>query len=370
MISTRYRVTGLMLPLAAAITPSALALAQETGSTLESWPNESWSRTSPENQGLPEDLLARIDQRVAETAPLLTSLLVVRNGELVVDRHYNGFEPDQTFHIWSVTKSVTSIAVGIAYREGLLTSIDQTLGELIPERIPAAADPRVWSITLEHLLTSTSGWQWDGRINFSRHSETDDLDLVLSRPLVCDPGDCYEYDSSNSNLLSYIIQVQSGVTMAEYLQPRLFDPLGIPEPEWITMYDGETRGAGGLYLTPADLAKIGLLFLNGGAWDGQRIVDEDWVAASTEPQASGTSAVSGVNIGGPGAYGYQWWVREPFGYPSFYGNGYGGQTLYVVPDLDLVVVAAVAGTDVNEPGNQQPVLPIIEETVVSAAIGG
>lgn len=356
-----------MLPLAAAITPPALTRAQETGSTLDSWPSETWSRTSPEAQGLPADLPARIDQWAAGTAPLLTSLLVVRGGELVVDRHYNGFDPNQTFHIWSITKSVTSIAVGIAFREGLLTSLDQTLGELIPERIPADADPRVSSITLEHLLTSTSGWQWDGRINFSRHSETDDLDLVLSRPMVCDPGDCYEYDSSNSNLLSYIIQVQSGVTMAEYLQPRLFDPLGIPEPEWITMYDGETRGAGGLYLTPADLAKIGLLFLNGGEWDGERIVEEDWVAASTQPQASGTSSISGVNIGGGGAYGYQWWVKEPSGYPAYYGNGYGGQTLYMVPDLDLVVVTAVAGTDVNEPGNQQAVLPIIEDLIVPAA---
>ena len=209
---------------------------------------------------------------MGQIAPLITSILVVHDGELVVDNHYNSFTPGETFHIWSITKSVTSIATGIAFREGLLTHLNQTLGELIPDRIPANADPRVWDITLFHLLTSTSGWAWDGRINFSRHGETDDLGAMLARPMAWNPGEEFEYDSSNSNLLSYIIQVQSGVPMADYLQPRLFDPLGIPEPEWITMYQGETRGAGGLFLTPADLAKLGYLYLNEGTWNGQQIV--------------------------------------------------------------------------------------------------
>jgi CubicO group peptidase (beta-lactamase class C family) len=370
MISTRRRITGLALPLAAALAPSTVTRLQHPPPTPIIWPTETWPSSSPDAHGLPANLTARIDQHVAATTPLLTSLLVVRGGDLVIDRHYNGFQPDQTFHIWSVTKSVSSIAAGIALREGLLTSVSQTLGELIPGRIPAAADPRVATITLEHLLTSTSGWAWDARGNFSRHDETDDLDLMLARPMVCDPGDCFEYDSTNSNLLSYIIQVQSGITMADYLQPRLFDPLDIPAPEWVAMYDGATRGAGGLYLTPGDMTKLGLLYLHGGEWDGERIVDEEWVTTSTRRQASGTSTISGVNIGGGGDYGYQWWVKTYLGLPAYYGNGYGGQTLYVVPDLDLVVATAVAGTDVDEPENQQPVLPIIEETIIPAALEG
>lgn len=333
----------------------------------EPWPTEGWQTATPEAHGLPADLAGQIDQWVTQTAPLTTSILVVHDGELVVDNHYNGFTPDQTFHIWSVTKSVSSIATGIAFREGLLISLDQTLGELIPNRIPANADPRVWDITLFHLLTSTSGWAWDGRINFSRHGETDDLDAMLARPMAWNPGEGFEYDSVNSNLLSYIVQVQSGVTMAEYLQPRLFDPLGIPEPEWISMYQGETRGAGGLFLRPADMAKIGYLFLQEGTWDGQQIVTPEWVAESVEGHASGTSSTSGVNIGGGGRYGYQWWVKEPLGIPSYYGNGYGGQTLYMVPALDLLVATGVAGTDVNRPGEQQPVIPIIEDLIVPAA---
>jgi CubicO group peptidase (beta-lactamase class C family) len=170
----------------------------------------------------------------------------------------------------------------------------------------------------------------------------------------------------NSNLLSYIVQVQSGVTMAEYLQPRMFDPMGIPRPEWISMYQGETRGAGGLFLTPQDLAKIGLMMLRDGEWAGQQIVSPEWVEVSTQGHASGTSSASGVNIGGGGRYGYQWWVKEPLGIPAFYGNGYGGQTLYMVPDLDLAVVTGVAGTVVDRPDLQQRVLPLIEDLVIPA----
>ncbi len=361
-ISNRMRVAGLALPLTAIVARPARAQDIDPGGA--------WPIADPEEQGLPSDLADQIDARVAAETPLLSALLVVRGGQLVAERYYNGFEAEESFAVWSVAKSVTTIAAGIAFREGLFTDLNQTLGELMPDRIPAAADPRVQDITLEHLLTSTSGWEWDGRINFRRHDETDDLDLALTRPMTCDPGDCFEYDNSNSNLLSYLIGSMSGGTMAEYLQPRLFDPLGIARPEWLVTDDGANRGAGGLEMTPAGVTKLGSLYLNGGMWEGERIVDEAWVTASTTEQASGTSSTSGVNISNGSAYGYQWWVTETSGYPAFYGNGYGGQTLYVVPDLDLVVSTAVAGTDVNAPENQQPVIPIIEDLIVPAAIGG
>ncbi|HLU37340.1 MAG TPA: serine hydrolase [Thermomicrobiales bacterium] len=370
-ISTRKRLYAPLVPFAALAGRSAAAQDGTGGpaASTESWPVESWPVSTPEAHGLPADLAAQVDGWQAQTAPLMTSFVVIHDGDMIIDNHYNGFTPDDTFHIWSVTKSVTAIATGIAFNEGLLTSLDQTLGELIPDRIPASADPRVWDITLYHLLTSTSGWAWDGRINFSRHDETDDLDAMLARPMAFSPGEGFEYDSVNSNLLSYIVQVQSGVTMADYLQERMFDPMGIPQPEWIHMYQGETRGAGGLFLRPADLAKIGYMMLKNGEWAGQQLQSPELVAESTSAQASGTSSVSGVNIGGGGAYGYQWWVKDLYGMHAFYGNGYGGQTLYMVPDLDLIAVTGVAGTVVDRPDLQQPVLPIIEDLIVPAVIG-
>ena len=360
----RFRMIALLLLALSMIVPTTSA--QDVTSPDDEWPTDGWITAAPETEDMDANLSAEIDARVAAEAPLLTSLVVIRNGKLVAERYYNGEEADQPIMVWSVTKSVTSIAIGIAFREGLLTNLDQTLGELIPNHIPVNVDPRVRDITLRHLLTSTSGWEWDGRINFSRHDETDQLDLMMARPMVCDPGQCFEYDSTNSNLLSLIIQELSGQTMAEYLQSRLFDPLGIAQPEWLTTVYGATRGAGGLWLTPTDMAKLGYLYLNNGMWDGVHIVAEEWVAESTREQASGTSTISGVNIGG-GSYGYQWWVGESAGHVAFYANGYGGQLIYVVPDQNLIVVTAVAGTDAGQPEDQQPVLPIVEWLIGLAA---
>jgi CubicO group peptidase (beta-lactamase class C family) len=331
------------------------------------WPTRRWRTTTLEGQAFDPNMPAIVEGRVASETPLLSALVVVRHGYIVYEQYFNGQDPDVPIHTWSVTKSVTNIAVGIAFREGLLTSTDQTLGELIPDRIPEGADPRVADITLLHLLTSTTGFQWDGRINFSRHSETDQLGLMLGRPMVCDPGDCFEYDSTNTNLLSYIVEVLSGETMAENLQTRLFDPLGIDQPEWTTMENGSTRGAGGLHLTARDMAKIGFLYLNMGVWDGERIVDEEWVEISTVEHVSGTSSTSGVNIGG-GPYGYQWWVADVAGHHVYRANGYGGQFIYVVPDLDLVVVSAVAGTVRERPEDQQRIGPIINEVIIPSVL--
>lgn len=331
------------------------------------WPTEGWHTATPESHGLTPELPAMIDQRLRSESPQLSAFVVVKDGDIVVERYHASYDPEQPLHVWSVSKSITNIAVGLALEEGLLTGLDQTLGELIPDRIPAAADPRVYDITIEQLLTMTAGWAWDSRINFARFAETDDLDLMLARPLQCEPGTCFEYDSGHSNILAYIIQEVSGEMMVDYLQPRLFDPLGIEKPEWIVTEDGANRGGGGAYLTAREMAKIGLLYLNGGKWEGEHIVSLRWVARSTSPQSSGNSYLSGANIG-TGPYGYQWWIADASGHEAFAAMGYGGQMIYVVPDLELVVVTAYAEIEATRPDLQQRVRPIIEELVVPAAI--
>lgn len=344
----------------------ARVLAQDTAAT--PWPTAGWRLADPADMGMDTNLLSQLDARVASETPLLTALLVVRGGNIVFENYYNGMTADQPFHCWSVTKSITGIGVGVAFHEGLIGGIDQTLGELIPDRIPDGADPRVADITVKDLLTMTGGWEWDGRSNFQRHAETDDLDFDLTRTMVCDPGVCFEYDNGCPNLLSYIIQAHSGETMADYLQPRLFDPLGIAPPTWFTTVDGATRGAGGLDLTARDLAKLGYLFLRDGQWDGSRIVDPEWVASSTEEQSSGTSDVSGVNIGNGGVYGYLWWVMSQNDPPAYFASGFGGQLLYVVPALDLIVATGMTPIEAEETDLQQNVMPLVEGLIVPAAL--
>ena len=353
----------------AALPAVSAASARQASPLRDYWPTEEWRTAPAELHGMDPDLLAWADQRLQAETPLLSSIVVVRDGYIVFERNYNGFSPEQRLHTWSVSKSVTNIAVGLALQEGVLARLDQTLGELIPDRIPAAADPRVWDVTIEQLLTMTAGWSWDSRINFARTAETDDLDLMLRRPMQCDPGTCFEYDSGCSNLLPFIIQELTGETMADYLQPRLFDPLGIEQPYWIVTEDGANRGGGGLHLTPREMAKIGFLYLNEGRWDDQQIISPDWVERSTRMQSSGDSFLSGANIG-HGPYGYQWWIAEVAGRPGFVAQGYGGQRIYVVPDLDLVVVTAFAGADALAPELQQHPESIIAEAIVPAAIAG
>ncbi|MGD9712264.1 MAG: serine hydrolase domain-containing protein [Thermomicrobiales bacterium] len=331
--------------------------------------NEDWQIGSPAAAGLNDDEIALLEQRLTSETPLLSALLIVRNGELAYERYAEGFDPRTPLHAWSVSKSITSMAIGFALQEGLLTSLDQTVGELLPDRIPDGADPRVASITLEQLLTMTAGWAWDSRINFARTAETDDLDVMLLRPLQCEPGSCFEYDSGCSNLLAAIIEQVTAQHMVEYLRPRLFEPLGIDSPEWIVTVDGVNRGGGGAFLTPRQMARIGQFALQGGVWQGERLLSLRWFARSTSPQSSGESYLSGANIG-TGDYGYHWWTATPGEFTGFAAIGYGGQMIYVVPELELVVVTAFADADPERPDLQQRVTPIIEDLIVPAVAAG
>lgn len=357
-------ISVLLMILLLATMPSFVA-AQEIVQRESAWPSSVWQTESPAVAGLSDDELATLEQRLQNETPLLSAMLIVHDGRLVYERYGAAYDPDEPLHVWSVSKSITNMAVGFALQERLLESLDQSIGELIPHRIPEGVDPRVPGITVEQLLTMTAGWAWDSRINFARAPETDDLDLMLRRPLQCEPGTCFEYDSGCSNVLAAIIEDLSGERMVEYLQPRLFDPLGIDPPDWIVTVSDVNRGGGGAFLTPRDMARLGLLYQRGGVWDGERLLDLRWVSRSTREHSSGNSFLSGANIG-TGPYGYHWWVARPAGYDGFAAIGYGGQMIYVVPDLELVVVTAFADADPARPDLQQRVKPIIEEFLIPA----
>ncbi len=353
-------------PLSVSVPSSVAQGLSDTTPTTPSLPTGAWEFADPSEENVASDLLDAARQRIAIDTPLLAGMVVVRNGRIVMEHYQNGMGEDDPFHVWSVSKSITNIAVGLALEEGVFRGLDQTLGELIGDRIPAEADPRVASISIEHLLTMTAGWSWDSRINFSRTAETDNLDLMMSRPMQCSPGACFEYDSGCSNLLAYAVQQQSGMLMADFLDSRLFQPLGMVRPEWIETVSGANRGGGGAFLTLRDMARIGQLYLKNGRWGDQRLVDLRWVHRSTRQQASGIGALSGVNIG-TGPYGYHWWVATPGGRIGFAALGYGGQVIVVVPSLELVVTAGFAGADSERPDLQQRPLPIIENFIVPAA---
>ncbi|MDQ3043592.1 MAG: beta-lactamase family protein [Chloroflexota bacterium] len=316
--------------------------------------------SSPEAQGMDAALLAEADRVIQTELPDATGLVVVRNGAIVFERSYGDFAPDDAVKIRSVTKSVISALVGIAVADGLL-SLDQTLGALIPERIPPGADLRAADITVESLLTMTSGLTWELGTDYSRIIASDDwVALTLSQPIVAAPGEVYVYNSGGSHLLSVILAEVTGQDTADYAKERLFDPLGIEPGAWLHSPQGEAGGGFGLELTPRDLATFGQLYLNGGVWEGEQLVPAEYVAASTTVQSAGDAT-------GGTPYGYQWWVTGVYGYDAYFALGFGGQYLYVVPALNLVVVV-VAGFETRPPVLLSPRY-VIEGLIVPAAFG-
>ena len=180
ILAVRLLILVLLLLLATG-SATTLAAAQVAPGERDVWPTAGWPTAAPEEQGMDPTPLAAVDQRVPAELPLLSGLVEVRGGAIVFER-YHGQAADEPIHLWSATKSVTNMAVGMAMAEGLLR-LDQTIGELIPERIPAGADPRTANVTVEHLLTMTGGWEWDSAIDFLKlDDESDWVVLKLCLP--------------------------------------------------------------------------------------------------------------------------------------------------------------------------------------------
>ena len=321
-------------------------------------PTGDWRSSSPAEQGMDAALLAAADRRIRDEYPTTFCLLVVRHGILVVERYYDVHDRFSLFDVRSVTKSVVSTLVGIAVGDGLL-SLGQNLGQLLPDRLPSDADARLRTITVEHLLTMTAGFEWDDLADFWRLLSSDDwVGTTLRTSLAAEPGQVFAYNSGCSQLLSAILTRLTGKRLADLATERLFGPLGIVPGGWPRDPQGLTIGAYGLELTARDLAKLGLLYLKDGRWGEVQLLPADYVRCATAPQSTG-------GFPEDTAYGYHWWVTEVTEHAAYFAAGYGGQYLFVVPHLDLIVVTTAEwrGTpeDLYEPR------PVIEEVIVPAA---
>lgn len=324
------------------------------------WPTVRWKRDEPEDQGVDPGLLAEADAYIEANMPDVTGFVVVRGG-YVIHELYRGerYGRNDPLKIRSVTKSVTGALIGIALRDGHLTSLDQTLGELIPDRIPRGSDPLNETVTVRHLLTMTGGWAGSIGDEYQRLIGSENwVEYTLSQPFAYLPGEFYAYNSGGSHLLSVILSTVTGQDTADYAQEQLFDPLGIRRPAWQRSPQGDAVGGFGLELSPRNMAKFGYLHLNGGVWDGAEIIPADYVAAATSYQAAGDAT-------GYAAYGYQWWVVEGDPLRTYFALGYGSQYIYVAPERDLVVVF-VKGFE-NPPPNVSISRPVIEGYVIPAA---
>ena len=301
------------------------------------FPTDEWRTSTPEEQGMDSELLLQMFQKIRGENIDIHSVLLVRNGHLVIEAYVDPYRRDIKHPMYSVTKSVISILTGIAMQEGYIKSVDQKVLDFFPDIAQDVTDENLQNLTLEHLLTMSAGYKtrtipqpW---VLSEKDASFDTIDFILTHNTILEkPGTSFSYDSGAPHLLSAIIQETTGMTTQEYAQKKLFDPLGITGVTWQTDPRGIPLGCTGLELSSRDMAKLGYLYLNHGQWNGKQIVPAAWVDQSTTKHIETKGLMNEAEDDG---YGYFWWID---GYGGYSAHGFGGQYMFVVPDLDLVAV--------------------------------
>jgi len=305
------------------------------------WPTTGWLTSTPEEQGMNSSALDEFVDALDYGHSCL-SYLVIKNGYLILEGYPDPDYNESTLkHVFSVTKSFTSALVGMALEAGNLTSLDELVVDFFPDKTIANLDEDKQSITVEHLLTMTAGFDWDdgsGSTDYEAMIDSPDwIQYVLDRPMADVPGETFNYNSGGSHLLSAIVNRTTGIPTQSYADTRLFQPLGILDYEWSLDPQGVAAGCIGLSITPRDMAKFGFLYLNNGTWDGEQIVPSTYVSASTQVQAPETGPPVHHN------YGFQWWIDLSLDAYGAYGAN--GQYIWVQPKNDLIVVFTSSGAN-------------------------
>ncbi len=317
--------------------------AVNTSSDSKPWPTKSWSTSTPKEQGINSADLSKSDKYIKDNYPSVCSLLVVRHGYLVYEKYYNGRNADSALPVYSVTKSIMSALTGIAMQQKLIKSIEQPVSELVPNYFKDIDDPNKKNITIKQVLTMTGGLESIDNNYNDFHSAKDWLSQTLKMPLIDEPGTKFVYNTGLIQFLSNIISKTSCMDTCKYADKYLFSKIGINPTSWDRDSQGYYCGGSGLVLTARDMAKFGYLYLNDGQWDGKQIIPKDWVEESTKKQLY---AYDGFD------YGYLFWVQtahdstKNVDYITYRADGYGGQKIIVVPQLDLVAVVT-ASPDAN-----------------------
>jgi CubicO group peptidase (beta-lactamase class C family) len=291
-------------------------------------------------------VLSKLHQQIASgTYGTINSVLIAQDNELIYEHYFNKFRREQLHTLQSATKSINSLLIGILIDQGKIKSVNEKVANFFPEY--PFTDSLQKSITIEHLLTMTSGVAWNEEtIDLKKREENDNLNMndskdyiqyFFSKPMDTPPGQNFVYNSGCSIVLGGIVERASGQTIEQFANQYLFSPLSISRYKWNgKSKKGQYHTGGGLHLSSRDLLKIGLLLENGGIWQGKRILSQKWIEQSfiapyLTNRRNGFEEVY--------FYGYQWWklkVKDKVDVIS--ARGWGGQRLFMVPDLKIVIV--------------------------------
>ena len=317
--------------------------------------NDGWTIASQAEVGLDPERLCQLDAVIAQWPKAnVHAVVVVRNGKLVMERYFAGederwgdqlgrvtYGPEMKHDLRSISKSVTSLLVGIALSEGKFPALDSSVFDAFPDYADLKT-PEKARITFRDLLTMSAGLAWDENLpwNDPRNNEremimaADPFRYILSQPVAFPPGTVYAYSGGGTSLIGETLVRATGRPLRDYARDKLFQPIDAPDFEWLDAgVSGKLGAFGSLRLRPRDAAKLGRLLLTDGQWNGKQVIPAGWTAESIKPRINGEGLFF---------YGYQWWLGRSFRNGSELtwaaGVGLGGQRLYVVPSLDLVVM--------------------------------
>jgi CubicO group peptidase (beta-lactamase class C family) len=317
------------------------------------WPTSGWRTSSPAAQGMDPHKLALMLQVIRQEQLNLHSLLIIRNGSIVSETYFPSYTAQTPHELYSVTKSVMATLVGIAIDRRAIDGINHPVLDFFRSYSFEHPDTRKDAMTLEDLLTMRSGldWQEQDATFQAMYQSRDWVQFMLDTPMHEQPGQQFRYCSGCSHLLSAIIQQRSGVNTRDFAQQTLFDPLGVNSVSWEQDRQRIPIGGWGLQLTPRDMAKLGYLYLHNGTWDGQQLVSAAWIKAAIQNH---TETDSQLGLG----YGYQWWIDPGLG--AYAALGRYGQTIFVVPHLQLVIVTTA------EIDGHEAIFKLIKQYIVPA----
>ncbi len=304
-------------------------------------------RSAPEAQGIDSAALLEFINAANEKVETMNSILLVRHGHVVAEGYWSPYNAETRHALYSLTKSFTSSAIGLAVAEGKL-SIDDLVLPLFPEDAPAEPGANLKALRVRDLLTMSVGHHAEA----SNRPGEDWTRNFLAQPVEHKPGTYFLYNTPGSHMLSAIVQKATGLTTLEYLRPRLFAPLGIEDPVWMSSPQGVTSGGWGLKLRTREIARFGQLYLQKGRWQGRQLLPASWVETATARQVSnGSNPASDWEQG----YAFQFWRCR---HRIFRGDGAFGQYCVIMPEQDAVLVIT-SGVK-----NMQSVLDLVWERLL------
>ena len=334
--------------------------------------DDGWATASLREESVDPEKISELMRNILngkEAVKNIHSVLLVKNGKLVLDEYFYGNHRNGLHPIASDTKSVTSILVGIAVDRKLIQDLNRMLYEFFPEYTGAQWIDQKYEITLKHALTMTSGLDWDEwthpywdarNSSFKLERSGNWIEYILNRETKESPGKVFTYNSGLSILLGEIIRKSTGMYADKFAEKYFFGPLGISEYDWYRHDDGTIQSGGGLLLRPRDMAKIGYMMLKNGNWKGKQIVSRKWAQESTKAQVSA----------GLYGYGYQWWRGQTIANNQvidvYWAWGLGGQFMFVFSAMDIV---AVFNAKVwKNPGNSKRAFNMLTQYIIPAVM--